>query len=361
MNIPNSETVTAGWLTEQLHRAGFTDTKVIDFKAKQIGTGQIGKCVRYELQHSNPNTQAPKTLVGKFPSDDPLSQATGVALRNYSCEVNFYQSLADQVDIPIPKCYYAEIVGDGPEFALLLEDLSPAEQGNQLEGCSIAVAEAAVNALIGLQVPSWCLSSLKEQTWLLPPKDSPADALRSIYQETMPAFLERFGSKLATNQANIIEQVASSANCPLFQPLFGSEPAPFCLEHVDYRLDNLMIDDSGPSPRVTALDWQSLKLGRPLNDVAYFLGAGLLPEHRRAAEEDIVRGYHQRLEQAGIDDFDWPSCWQAYRRATFSGFAVTVVASVLVQQTERGDHMFLTMAQRHSQHALDLGAAEFLA
>jgi len=39
---------------------------------------------------------------------------------------------------------------------------------------------------------------------------------------------------------------------------------------------------------------------------------------------------------------------------------VTVIASMLVQETERGNQMFTVMAQRHSRHALDLGAAEFL-
>lgn len=356
MNIPNADTVTAAWLTEQLHKAGHTDTEVTDFTAKQIGTGQIGKCVRYQLQHSNPSTQAPVSLVGKFPSDDPLSQATGVALRNYYCEVRFYQELANQVTIPVPACYYADIVDHGPEFALLLEDLTPAEQGNQLEGCTAEVAEAAVQALVGLQVPSWCNASLKQKDWLMPPPDTPPGAALGMYQQTLPAFLDRFQSQLTSEQAQIIEQVAQSPNCPLFAPL----DEPFCLEHVDYRLDNLMIETGSVRPKITALDWQSLKLGRPLNDVAYFLGAGLLPEDRKAAEENIVRGYHQRLLAAEIKDFDWDACWQAYRRATFSGFAVTVVASVLVQQTERGDQMFRTMAQRHAQHALDLNAAEFL-
>lgn len=32
----------------------------------------------------------------------------------------------------------------------------------------------------------------------------------------------------------------------------------------------------------------------------------------------------------------------------------------LVQQTERGDAMFVAMARRHARHALDLGSAEFL-
>ena len=37
-----------------------------------------------------------------------------------------------------------------------------------------------------------------------------------------------------------------------------------------------------------------------------------------------------------------------------------MIASVMVQQTERGDDMFTAMATRHARHALDLGAEEFL-
>ncbi len=39
---------------------------------------------------------------------------------------------------------------------------------------------------------------------------------------------------------------------------------------------------------------------------------------------------------------------------------MAVVASMIVQQTERGDAMFTAMAARHSRHAIDIGAAEFL-
>ena len=101
-------------------------------------------------------------------------------------------------------------------------------------------------------------------------------------------------------------------------------------------------------------------LGSPLTDVAYFLGAGLLPETRREAETDIVRAYHEALQKAGVDGYGWDACWSDYRRGTFGGFAVTVIASMMVQQTERGDEMFVAMARRHSRHAIDLGADEFL-
>jgi hypothetical protein len=73
-----------------------------------------------------------------------------------------------------------------------------------------------------------------------------------------------------------------------------------------------------------------------------------------------VRAYHAALVDAGVGRYDWPDCWNDYRRGTFAGFGVTVIASMMVQQTARGDEMFTAMARRHARHALDHGAAEFL-
>jgi aminoglycoside phosphotransferase (APT) family kinase protein len=108
------------------------------------------------------------------------------------------------------------------------------------------------------------------------------------------------------------------------------------------------------------VDWQSVTLANPLVDVAYFMGAGLQPEARRSVEREIVRDYHRAICEAGVTGYDPERCWSDYRRGVFSGFAVTVIASVMVQQTERGDEMFTAMARRHARHALDLGADEFL-
>jgi hypothetical protein len=354
--IPDPQSVTAGWLTEQLRSAGHDDAEVRSFTATRIGTGQIGQCIRYELELADPRSNAPRSLIGKFPSDDPQSRATGVALRNYYREVRFYQTLASRLAISTPRCFYADIADEGPEFALLLEDLRPAEQGDQLGGCDAAVARSAVRELVGLQAPTWGDAALREHDWLYSEDLSGGLGIREFYAQTLPGFVDRYGPHLAPDEIAILSRVAESPKCPLFAP-----PAePFCLEHVDYRLDNMLIDRRPATPRVTVVDWQSVKVGVPLNDVAYFLGAGLTPELRRQVEEDIVREYHQALTEAGIDACTWEGCWEAYRRSTFAGFGVTVIASMIVQQTPRGDEMFLTMARRHSRHALDLAAAEFL-
>jgi hypothetical protein len=130
--------------------------------------------------------------------------------------------------------------------------------------------------------------------------------------------------------------------------------------HIDFRLDNLLIDEAVDPPRVAVVDWQSMVVGSPLSDVAYFLGASLLPEVRRPIEQELVREYHAGLLAAGVRDYSWEQCWTDYRRGAFAGFAVTVIASTIVVETERGNEMFTVMARRHARHALDLGSAEFL-
>ncbi|HEY3701214.1 MAG TPA: hypothetical protein VGL32_03055, partial [Acidimicrobiales bacterium] len=66
--------------------------------------------------------------------------------------------------------------------------------------------------------------------------------------------------------------------------------------------------------------------------------------------------YHDALRAAGVVDLGWDDCWTQYRRYTFGGLIMAVAASMLVEQTDRGDDMFVTMAQRHGRHAIDLEA-----
>ena len=358
VNDPNAivaaDAVDAGWLTARLRDNGL-DVEVASFDAQQIGTGQIGKCVKYTLRYASSSQNGPASIVAKFPSDDPTSRATGVMLKNFLREVRFYQELQSRLSIRTPKCYFAQIIDEGPEFVVLMEDLHPAQQGDQLRGCTPRIAEAAVLELAGLHGPSWCDSSLHKMKWLRDECEPPPVTTQDLYRNQLPGFLDRFAQHLADDEIGIIEAVGAADSGPLFESL----PEVFSLVHVDYRLDNLLILERGDDTEVTAVDWQSITLGAPLNDVAYFLGAGLLPEVRIEVEQDIVRAYHAKLQQAGIA-FDWADCWENYRRGVFAGFAVTVIAATLVQQTERGDQMFLTMGRRHARHAIDLGGAEFL-
>ena len=354
--IPNEQSIDAAWFN-QCFQANGIDAKVSGFTADRVGTGQIGKCIRYTFDYATGSSNAPISLVGKFPSDDPSSRATGVALQNFLKEVRFYQQLQTRLSIRTPRCYFAEIEGEGPEFFLLLEDLAPAQQGDQLRGCDAQTATAALTQLVGLHGPSWCDVTLSELSWLYNREGRPATATRDLYRAQLPGFVDRYGAKLADDECRIIQQLGENDESPLTA---DGLPDVFSLIHVDYRLDNLLFSSNDSSISVAAVDWQSITLGSPLSDVAYFIGAGLTSADRVPVEEQLVREYFDALCASGVTNFQWPECWQAYRYGAFSGFAVTVVASMIVERTERGDQMFTTMAQRHARHALDLHADEFL-
>ena len=355
IEIPAPDQIRTEWLSAVLQRCGFDGVQVDGITSCRIGTGQAAACARLEITYA-PGRQAgaPDTLVAKFPSEDETSRRSCMAMGLYQREVDFYRDVAPRLTMNLPKTYFLEVSESGEYFLILMEDLSPAQQGDQLTGCTPAVARAAVLQLVGLQAPIWCDATLGRR-FMDKPGSFFAD-MRKVYNQSLPGFLDRLAHRLDPEEVSILTDLAASTKAPLYQPV-GS---PFCLEHRDFRPDNVMIDQSGTEPRVITVDWQGMRTGRPLNDVCIFLAGGVEPEVRRAIEGDLIREYHSALVAAGVRDFSWEQCWHEYRRAAYAGFALTVVSTVSVIQTERGDDMFAAMARRYARHALEVGARDFL-
>ena len=77
VDILMPEQVTAKWLTAALRHAG-VDATVSDFTMDQVGTGQLGETRRFHLTYDGATPDdAPKTVVGKFPSHDEVAATTG--------------------------------------------------------------------------------------------------------------------------------------------------------------------------------------------------------------------------------------------------------------------------------------------
>ena len=356
-SIPTLEEVTAGWLSEVLRAAGHPDAEVVGFRHVPIGTGQFGACVRFTLDYARPQPEYPATIVGKFPSSDEMTRYMAVRVRAYSREVGFYNRLRSAVQIPTPHCYYAAVRGHGPEFVLLLEDMHPAIQGDQIAGCDPALARHVTLALVGLHGPTWRDASLAEAEWLnFGDPVEVHNAIGAFFQGVLPDFLDRYRDELSAEQRDLFQRLADAPDFPISPPVGDV----FCAIHQDYRLDNLLLEVTRTPAALTVVDWQSLAVGHPLSDVSYFLGGNLQVDERRATEERIVHDYHEALCAFGVADLGWPECWEAYRRASLFGLATVVFASMGVERTERGDELLATMADRHATHALDMGAIEFL-
>jgi hypothetical protein len=340
------------WLTEVLTGAGvLTDGARVDrHTTTRIGTGQMSESHRVDLRYAG-DAHGPGSVVLKVASSDPTSRATGTALGAYVREVRFYRDVAPTLGDPLAGCYYAEVDRDAGWFALLLEDIDPARQGDDVAGAAVDDAALAVEALARIHAARWEDVALRSTRWLNTP--SPLD--QALLTSLLPGFVERYGHRLDSAHVAVAERLV-----PSLDAWAADASGPQALQHGDYRLDNLLFPLDRPQRPVTVVDWQTVFYGPALHDVAYFLGCSLRIEDRRAHGEELVRRYHEALLRAGVRDLSWEDCWELYRGRVFGGLVMSLAASMLVERTERGDDMFMAAFARHAQQALDLDAVSLL-
>ncbi len=355
--VGDPDRITAEWISQVLRAGGaLPEGRVVLLRGEPIGTGQVGRNVRFRLELEGAGPDTPRSLVGKFISTDPVSRATGITQNNYVREVAFYRDVAHTVGIRTPRCYYAAIEPSTSEFALIFEDLAPAEPGDQIRGCDADTAALALEELAKLHAPRWNDPALAGLEWLTRTGPESGLIVQALYTTLWRGFAERYGEALDAPSLALAERLGGS----LAAWMDGAE-GPRTLVHGDYRLDNMLFGTEAGGPPLAVVDWQTVGHGHAVADAAYFLGAGLPTEARRAHERDLLREYHQRLCAAGVEDLAWDAGWEQYRRFAFSGVVMAVVASMIVGRSERGDAMFTAMARRHTAHALDLDAVDFLA
>ena len=130
-----ADALTPEWLTAALTSSGsLTGARVVDAEVRPLGTGQMCDSVRIRLTYDAAGA-GPASLVAKLPAADEGSRATAKAFRSYEKEVRFYQELADRLPVRTPRLHYADLDVETASFVLLLEDLAPAQPGDQLLGC----------------------------------------------------------------------------------------------------------------------------------------------------------------------------------------------------------------------------------
>lgn len=343
------EDLTADWF------AGLFDADVRRVSHRPIGDGLVGMNLRVSLDVGpNDVARVPSSVVVKLPSSDPTSRATAIALQNYVREVRFYTDIADTVDVRTPACHHAEWHQETGEFALVLEDMAPAVQGDQIAGCSIETATDVVRELAKLHGPRWGDATLAEETWMGRSSPDDVEQLGGMWQMLMPGFLATYERHLESEQAALLE--AFGLRLPGW---LGSRVGTTTVTHGDFRLDNLLLGDGTPEggPLVTAVDWQTPAESIGIADLSYFIGAGLLPDDRRRAEADLLAEYAIGLAAYGVELADG-ELDEGYARYSFAGVIMAVIASQIVGGSERSEAMFAAMATRHLQQALDLDALD---
>jgi thiamine kinase-like enzyme len=206
-------------------------------------------------------------------------------------ELLFRSHLGERLREGIAKCLGGTSDSRSGSGVLVLEDVTPAEQGDVLQGCTHAQAEAVVRVLARVHgawadrddpsLPRWRPAPMEPDRW--------ADRLERARQR-FPAILNR---SLLAEVRDLPEQVASAVE----QLTCG--PASWI--HVDAHLDNVLWRPDGTA---VLLDWGNAAIGPSAVDLARFFVEGVSPERVSAlmstyAEERGARAGQIEL-QAGV-------------------------------------------------------------
>ncbi len=348
MSVPtNPSAFATDWLASALNAP---PGSLRTFTSKAVGTGQMSKSFRLTLTWDG--YDGPASIIAKCPSLDAKTRAIAQAMKCYTLELGWYRELASEAKVACPHCLHLESANDDLDFVLLLEDLAPARQGDQLAGASIRQIETALKQAARLHAQFWGNGRADAYEWLKPNPNS-TNMIRMLLPALYPQFRERYVGRLSPD---ILEMGA--AFVARLDGYLSRVPAATTVQHRDFRIDNILF--SPGDEHAFVVDWQTLGIGAGSSDVAYLIGTSVADPAVRAREERrLIDLYAKELTALGAAA-DAQALWQEYRLYAFSGFLMAILASMNVERTERGDEMFAVMAERPAWQILALDSLSLL-
>jgi aminoglycoside phosphotransferase (APT) family kinase protein len=324
--------ITPGWLTEALGVA-HPGVEVTSVEIDHVIHGTASKAL-LRLTYNDAGLEAglPPTLCAKGGFREALRRRVWGGLM---LETRFYRTVAPQLKINIPRCYFAGIDEENRQAVVLLEDLSA--RGVAFTGAEPALTPDAVAAMLALQ------ATLHAQWWERPDLhqfDGWQEPMRKYMRwQLRPA---RWAECLDMRQGADVpapfrdRDVVESALERLWA---ADDAAPQTLVHGDPHPGNMYFETDG-APGL--LDWQCAMRGSWAHDVTYSIMCSLDVDDRRANESALLAHYLDCLAGAGVEPPTSQRAWLEYRRHVLHGFAM-VTPSALDQASE---DTTATLAQR---------------
>jgi thiamine kinase-like enzyme len=343
--------ITPEWLTAVLRRSGklsrSAEVRAIALSDPGREASYAGYVVRLQVAYSPEDTAAPRSMIAKLPA--PEWSIRFLFRTIYRNEAYFYRQLAGDIPIPVPECYAALLNRRRTRSMLLLEDLSAfAATGDHDTGCTLDEAGLALRRLAELHAAWWENPALQTTEWL------------GRYQvDSRQNWLIYVGAWLPFQYR--LRHITPPGTLGLFRNLWRfhaqlkqmEKDRPRTLQHGDFRLANLAFTGDD----VYAFDWQVIRSGPPLFDVAWFMLTSLTIEQRRSAEPALLETYHRALGNSGVDCYSIEELMDDFRLALLLTIPqIMVIGGFLRMDPERESTMATLMNRFEAarvDHALD--------
>ena len=321
------ELLTPEWVTAALRHSGH-DVTVVDVARTQVGTGQMGTSIRLELTFDGDPEGLPPTLVAKLPAGDAAAAVDGRRHLPDRGRV-LPPARTDRVGAHTTLLLLRPRRRPGPSSCCCSRTWRPREQGDQIRGCTVDEARVGVVNLAGLHGPRWGDPTLTDHEWMQLIAGDGATMIGLVMRDATDRFIERYGDRLGDADIELLGRIPE-----LLPAWILARPERVAPIHGDYRLDNLLFGE-GDDP-VATVDWQTITLGLPARDLAYFLSTGLRTVDRRAHEDELIELYHSALVEHGVSGHSLEECRDDYRFSMLQGPLITIVGAAYGAPTERG-------------------------
>lgn len=317
--VRQPDDLTVAWAQQIVdkHAAGVIVAKV-DVVAVDVGT-TTRVCVA--VDHNGPSALPSRWFV-KLPSLAWRARMITALPRLLQTEVRFYNELAEAVPLSMPVCLAAQS-RFGRGSTLVLADVAEFDGVPSAASDTLTFEQASlvVNQLACSHARFWNNVHLDPKyRWLAGPIRLLEDALgTALAVPLMKRGLMQAGAHIPSALHAPAMHYARHRRSAM---RFLSD-APKTLVHHDCHPGNLFWNKS--RSKVGFLDWQLVRIGEGVSDVAYFLSTALSVETRRLYEAELLVKYAQTLADNGVAGVDNTRLVQRYRAHLAYAFEAMVV------------------------------------
>ena len=230
----------------------------------------------------------------------------------------------------MPECYAAMVDTTTGENIVVLQDMRHYRAADQLEGVSREEAKLIIDAFVPLHAKFWADTDTELLTAAMRINGEYPEGFSPGVEGTYQRCAELFGYCITPDVLAELDRYIGGIR-PLHHVMGNRTQT---LVHGDVRLDNVMFGDDSQHP-VVLIDWQAVMVSNPMQDMAYLLSQNLTIDDRRAHEDELVRYYHARLTDLGVEGYSLEQCWDDYDVAVLYLLSYPLVIGGSVRRRQR--------------------------
>ena len=336
------EEITAEWMNWVLQTSGVCrQSAVCAIEISTIGGGSVGNLsglARVVLTYDRQEPDLPNSLVVKMPSATATNREWGDSHNAYEREARFYQEVAPNSPIRIPRCYLNVIDANNDNFILVMEDVSHHTFGDQVIGLTPEQAIAAIQTIAPFHAHWWNHHALSHFTWM--PREN-LDILH-LFAQNWPEYRHQFYDQMSQEERVIGDRLNWQGD--RLAELQAQSPR--TIVHSDFRADNLIFDESSSEQPVIVLDWQLAQRNIGAYDVARVVCGSVPSEHQSGRYREFIDIWRDGLIANGVKDYSRKEAWRDFQTALLTAL-YTPVAFHHLNSFEGGRGLKLARAYMH--------------